>query len=100
MITPDFEDSASPKTLTEIANLPDEQRQLMNWIIRQQQVTLAEIATHQDISHQEAQEQIQNLISQGFIQIVNDSDTTYYKPHFASPKKRNLSQNIWDKLET
>ncbi|WP_427162362.1 ArsR family transcriptional regulator [Aliinostoc sp. HNIBRCY26] len=100
MSDPDFEVSSTPKTILDLTELPDEQRQLMNWIIRQHKVTLPEIVNNQNISQEVAQKHIDDFISQGLIQVINEEETVYYQPHFKSPKKSRLPQNIWDKLDT
>ncbi|WP_413200414.1 ArsR family transcriptional regulator [Nostoc piscinale] len=82
----------------DILDLLDEQRQLINWITRQQKVTLAEVASHLAITEELAQQQLKTLVTQRFIQEVDDSGLIYYQPYFGEKKKSKLSQNIWDKL--
>jgi predicted ArsR family transcriptional regulator len=94
----DFIESSSQKKMIDVINLPDEQRQIINWITHQQKVTLSEVAVHLNIAEEQAQKHLQNLIEQGFIQELNDSELTYYQPRFATQKQSKLSQNIWDKL--
>ncbi|HIK06660.1 MAG TPA: MarR family transcriptional regulator [Trichormus sp. M33_DOE_039] len=100
MSNSDFEALPPQKDIIDLTHLPDEQRQLVNWIIRQQKVTLSDIVNNQNISEQLAQQYIENLISHGFIRVVKEEEAIYYQPHFASPKKSRLPQHIWDKLET
>jgi len=88
----------SPKSILDIMNLPDEQRQLVNWIIQQQKVSLSEVAVHLNISEELAQQHLQTLITQGFIQKPDNSEPEYYQPQFPTQKKSKLTQNIWDKL--
>ncbi|MBD2595688.1 ArsR family transcriptional regulator [Nostoc spongiaeforme FACHB-130] len=82
----------------DILDLSDEQRQLINWITRQQKVTLAEVVIHLNTTEELAQQQLKTLITQRFIQEVDDSGLIYYQPYFGEKKKSKLSQNIWDKL--
>lgn len=86
------------KNLIDVMDLPDDQRQIVNWIIHQQKVTLSEVAIHLNISEEMAQQHLQILISQEFIQKLDDSESVYYQPRFATQKKSKLTQNIWDKL--
>ncbi|MCC5638457.1 FeoC-like transcriptional regulator [Nostoc sp. CHAB 5844] len=94
----EFAESSPQKSLIDIMNLPDEQRQLVNWIIHQQKVSLSEVATHLKISEELAQQHLQILVTKGFIQELDESESVYYQPRFATPKKSKLNQNIWDKL--
>ncbi|ALF55386.1 CopY family transcriptional repressor [Nostoc piscinale CENA21] len=92
-------DQSSPQNIQlDILDLPDEQRQLINWITRQQKVTLAEVAIHLNTTEELAQQHLKTLINQGFIQQLDDSELIYYQPYFREKKKSKLSQNIWDKL--
>ncbi|MBD2493970.1 MarR family transcriptional regulator [Nostoc sp. FACHB-280] len=90
--------SSPQNSQLDILDLPDEQRQLINWITRQQKVTLAEVASHLNITEELAQQQLKTLVTQRFIQEVDDSELIYYQPYFGEKKKSKLSQNIWDKL--
>ena len=92
------EESATQKSITDVMNLPDDERQLVNWIIDQKKVTLAEVAVHTNQSEEIAGISLKSLISQGFLQELNDSDSVYYQPLFITHKKSRLSANIWDKL--
>lgn len=99
MNQPEFEASSSQKSMVDVMNLPKEQKELANLIIHQQKVSLSDAAVHLNISEEIAQQHLQNLIFQGLIQEINDSELVYYQPCFATPKKSKLAQNIWDKLE-
>ncbi|MBU7584927.1 MAG: MarR family transcriptional regulator [Nostoc sp. TH1S01] len=89
----------SPQNIQlDILDLPDEQRQLLNWITRQQKVNLSEVASHLNTTEELAQQHLHTLITQGFIQRLDDSGLIYYQPYFREKKKSKLSQNIWDKL--
>jgi DeoR/GlpR family transcriptional regulator of sugar metabolism len=92
--------ASSPRTMTDVMNLPEEQRQLINWIIRQQKVSLSEAATHLNLSEELAQQALDLLLFQGFIQEFNDHGSVYYQPQLANQKKSKLAQDIWSKLET
>ncbi|MBE9006323.1 MarR family transcriptional regulator [Fortiea sp. LEGE XX443] len=94
----EFIESSPQNNILDVMNLPDEQRQLVNWITHQQKVTLSEVAVHLKISEELTQQHLQNLIEQGFIQELNASGLLHYQPLFSTQKKSKLPQNIWDKL--
>lgn len=98
MNKPEFEISSS-RSIVDVMNLPETQRQLANLIIHQQKVSLSEAVIHLNISEEVVQQHLQNLIFQGFIQEVNEGELVYYQPCFITSKKSKLTQNIWDKLE-
>ncbi len=98
MNNPNSEQSSTPKSITDLVDLPDEQRQIVNWITHQQKVTLTEIAANINQTEAATEEILQTLISDGFLQAVNESDLVYYQPRFINKQKSKLSQKIWDKL--
>ncbi|AFZ24153.1 hypothetical protein Cylst_1904 [Cylindrospermum stagnale PCC 7417] len=97
MNNPDSEPS-SPKSIADVIDLPEDQRQLVNWITHQKKVTLAEVAVYTNLAESDAQQNLQTLITQGFIQELNDNGSVYYQPRFVGKQKSKLSKNIWDKL--
>lgn len=98
MNNPEFEASSSQNSMIDVMNLPEQQRQLASLIIHHQKVSLSQAAVHLNLTEELVQEHLQNLIFQGFIQEVNDSEIVYYQPCFSTQKKSKLNQNIWDKL--
>lgn len=98
MNNPDFEKQSPAKSIADVMNLPDDQRQLVNWITHQKKVTLAEIALYTNQAEEVAQQHLQTLITQGFIQDINDDGSVYYQPRFVGKSKSKLSPKIWDKL--
>ncbi|WP_088893866.1 BlaI/MecI/CopY family transcriptional regulator [Leptolyngbya ohadii] len=90
--------SASPKTRTmaDLLFLPETERSLMNWLLRQQQATLSEVAAHLEQPESVAETLLNDLIAQGFIQIKQE--TCHYQPNLVSRKGRNVPGNIWDAL--
>ncbi|MBH8566323.1 ArsR family transcriptional regulator [Nostoc sp. CENA67] len=94
----DFEQSSAQESIADLINLPDEQRQIVTFIIRQQKATLAEIAVHTNLPEGVIQQHLNNLINQTFIQEIIETDTIYYQPKLPSKNKNQLNQNIWNKL--
>lgn len=57
-------------SMSDVLSLPDDQRQLIIWMVRQGTVTLGEIAQHLDQLEAAAQDLIDRLVEQGYVQIV------------------------------
>ncbi|MGG6296313.1 hypothetical protein ACQ4M4_18135 [Leptolyngbya sp. AN02str] len=57
-------------TMSEVLALPTEQRRVMVWLIRQGTVTLAEVAQRLTTSEANAQEVLNALLEQGYVQII------------------------------
>lgn len=97
---PSRPNSASPKprTMADLLFLAETERSLMNWLLRQKQATLSEIAAHLNQSESTTQTLLNELIVQGFIQI-DQRDICRYQPNLMSRKGRTVPANIWDALK-
>jgi predicted ArsR family transcriptional regulator len=98
MDNPDFEQSSTSKSRADVMNLPDEQRQIVNWITRQQKVTLAAVVEHINLAEEVVRQHLQTLIAAGFIHELNEDGEIYYQTRFVEKQKSKLSAKIWDKL--
>jgi hypothetical protein len=70
----------------------------VNWLLKQQQATLPEIAAHVEQNLDDTQTRLADLIAQGFIQSVDHEGTMCYRPHLISRKGRQVPGKIWDAL--
>ncbi|AFY41889.1 winged helix-turn-helix domain-containing protein [Nostoc sp. PCC 7107] len=91
-------ESSHQNSQLNILDLPDEQRQLINWITRQQTATVSEVVTYLNISEELVKQHLQTLVNQRFIQELNDGESVYYRPLFTSKQKSKLNSKIWDKF--
>jgi DeoR/GlpR family transcriptional regulator of sugar metabolism len=89
---------STPKRMSDVINLPDDQRQIANWIIKQKKVTLAEIIDYTNLAEQIIQENLQILISAGFISEINENGLVFYQTCLSQKPKSQLSQKIWDNI--
>jgi predicted transcriptional regulator len=94
----DEQNPTYPQQILDIIDLPDELRQIVNWIIRQKQVTLQEVITHTNLSESVAQEHLQTLVDGGFIQELNDNGLCYYQSRLGKKRKSQLPRNLLNKL--
>ncbi|MFM7425341.1 MAG: hypothetical protein ACKO7W_10185 [Elainella sp.] len=89
--------TASPtRTMADLLFLPDGERSLVNWLLREQRASLADAATFLNQSEAETAALLQGLIEQGFVQQV---DQTHYQAKLQVRKGRNVPKQIWDALE-
>ncbi|MCU0526743.1 MAG: hypothetical protein MUF72_18190 [Elainella sp. Prado103] len=87
------------RTMADLLFLPDLERSLINWLLRQQTATLAEAAAYLNQSEIEAAAVLQDLIEQGFVQWLDQLDPPQYQPKLQRRKGRNMPTKIWDALE-
>lgn len=87
------------RTMADLLFLPDAERSLMNWLVRQQSATLAEVAAHLNETEAAAQHLLTELTNQGFVQFVEQADQSHYQPKLTIRKGRKVPTNIWNALE-
>jgi predicted ArsR family transcriptional regulator len=87
------------RTMADLLFLPDTERSLMNWLLRQQSATLAEVAAHLNETEAAAQLLLKALTDQGFVQLVQQAEQSHYHPKLTVRKGRKVPPKIWDALE-
>lgn len=93
---------SSGLSMLDILTLPDDQRQLMNWIIRQGSVKLRDVVNRIKQDEVVALSLLEQLLKQGFIQQLDSEDEWVYQPLLTSKvvkKSTRLSQDVWPSLE-
>ncbi|HLP88491.1 MAG TPA: helix-turn-helix domain-containing protein [Nostocaceae cyanobacterium] len=88
----------TPKSNSDVMELPDAQRQIVNWISRHPKTTLAQVLEHTQLAEEQVQRYLQELTAQGFIQELLEDDIVYYQRQLANKQKHKLPDKIWDKL--
>lgn len=86
-------------SMADVVSLPDEQRQLINWIIREKDVTLVQVMAHTSQPEEIVRPQLEVLVTQGFLQQLEVENELHYQPRLVSKPKRQLPKDIWQKLE-
>jgi predicted transcriptional regulator len=93
-------DSTPSRTTADLLFLPDLERSIVNWLLRQQGATLSEISDHIDQDLEATQVLLDQLIDQGYLLRFSDqSEQTHYLPHLRSRKGRQVPGRIWDLLD-
>lgn len=85
-------------TLSDAISLGDDQRQLLRWILRQQEVSLTQLATHLGYSPDAAEAFIQDLLAQGFLQERLIGAEPYYRARLAAKQGVELPVSIHQSL--
>ncbi len=83
-ISSESSESLPIPTIADVLILPDVERKLINWLVRQQQATLNEIAAY--IAHDEESTQsiLAELGRKGFIAFTIDNEQCCYAPRLRS----------------
>lgn len=86
-------------SLADILILPDSLRQLVNWIMRYQEVSVIEVAAHIDEDEDVAHTMLESLLTQGFLSKRKVRGKFCYRLRLAPKQKRQLPEKIWQALE-
>ena len=85
--------------LADVGRLRDPLRELVNWVTRQGEVSLAEITAHTGGNEWIAQLMIDELSEMGFVQPLEGSADPRYRIHLAARRGRQLPNEIWQSLD-
>lgn len=86
-------------SMVDVVSLPDDQRQLVNWIIREKDVTLAQVMAHTAQEEEILRPQLEALVKQGFLQQLEIESELHYQLRLAPKQRKQLPKDIWQKLE-
>jgi predicted transcriptional regulator len=75
-------DQNAGSNMADILTLSPRQQQIINWIMRQREVTIEEIAAYIEARLQETRDEVTTLINQGFIETRQNQGITYYAIDF------------------
>jgi hypothetical protein len=87
-------------SMTDLLLLPDAERQLVNWILRQGEVDLAQVAVHFNQAADAVQRLLQPLVERGVVSQLTVQGTTRYRARLLPRQSRQLRQDIWGALDT
>ena len=85
--------------LADVRMLRDPLRELINWMTRQGEVTLAEITAHTGGNEWIGQLMVDELIEMGFVQPLEGSADPRYRIHLAARRGRQVPSEIWQSLD-
>ena len=93
-------DSLPPsRTMTDVLSLPDDERNLVNWIMRQSGATLAQCTEKFQRPATEIEGRLGDLIKAGFLKKSKEEGAEYiYQPAMRTRRNRQVPKKIWDAL--
>lgn len=99
---PSSSDRGQPgtKTMADLLFLPELERGLMNWLLRQRSASLAEVATYLAETEEIARSHLEKLTTEGFLQSTEAEGGLSYQPCLASRRGRQVPSNIWNALDS
>jgi hypothetical protein len=95
----DGEWGATGLHIADVRTLRDPLRQLVNWMTRRGEVTLAEITTYSGGNEWIAQLMVEELIELGIVQPLEGTGDPRYRIHLAARHGRQVPDEIWRSLD-
>ncbi len=94
----DARDKSPGLQMSDLLMLPDATRRLLNWMIRQQQVTLAEATAFLAQDEPPTHALLEDLCGRGYVREIEMQGVTQYRVRLAPKRGRALPSNLWAAL--
>jgi len=85
--------------MADALELPDPLRQVVNWLTRRGEATLAEVMAHIGQDEDKARMMLDELARQGFVHLLEKEGHPRYRIHLAAGRGRQMSEEIWRALD-
>lgn len=89
---------AAGLTMSDVLNLPDQLRKLVNWMMREEEVSFSQILAHINQSEDEARAMLTTLIEKGFVREILVKPEPRYRVRLGHKRKQQVPLNIWETL--
>ncbi|MCX6046248.1 MAG: hypothetical protein NT075_14140 [Chloroflexi bacterium] len=86
-------------TMADILELPHDERQLINWMMRAGDVGLTDVAKQFGQEDAIMQARLGALIEKGFVRETVIHGVNFYQVRMAPRRKRQLPENLWQALD-
>ncbi|MBN1487051.1 MAG: hypothetical protein JW981_05370 [Anaerolineae bacterium] len=95
----DAQEKAAGLSMADVLALPDPLRNLVNWMIREQQVELTEIMEYADQDRNATASMLESLLEKGLVSKNERQGKVYYRIRLAPKRRREIPLNIWESME-
>ena len=90
----------TPETgVFDLLSLPDAERGLVTWMMREGQVTLAQVSEHLGAALDDAHQQLLDLETRGYVERVGTGDPAVYRTQHLARHGSRLSSDLWRALD-
>jgi predicted transcriptional regulator len=86
--------------MADILILPEIEQQIITQMIRQKEMSLAEIVAYTNQEEEVVSNMLNSLSKQGFVQELNSEGELRYRPRVAPKPPSKVSQNFWQELNS
>lgn len=94
------QEKAAGLSMADVLSLPDDLRNISNWLMRKREANLNEVAAHTGKDLETTRSMLAELTEKGFVRELNFKDEPpRYRMRLAAKRGRQLSGNIWANLD-
>jgi len=86
-------------TVADILEMPDTLRDVINWMMREIQVSLPQVAQHLGKDEPSARTMLATLVDKGFVREIDLKGQLFYRVRLASKRKNTMPANLWKALD-
>ena len=96
----DAREKAAGLSMADVRSLPDDSRRLFNWMMRQEEVGLAEVITFLGQDEATVCCTLLALVEGGYVREIHTSGQVRYRVRLAPKRKRDIPLSIWQALDS
>ncbi|MBI2864731.1 MAG: MarR family transcriptional regulator [Chloroflexi bacterium] len=86
-------------TMSDVLVLPEAERRLLNWMMRADEVSLAEVADRLQADETAARARLAELMEKGYVREIDIHGDVRYRVRLAPKRGREIPLNIWSALD-
>jgi predicted ArsR family transcriptional regulator len=90
---------AAQPGIGDLLTLPDAERGLIQWMLRQGEVSLSEAAEHAGLDEEAVRRMLETLAAGGFVQTIEVTAEVRYRARLEPKRGRRLPGELWRALE-
>jgi hypothetical protein len=94
----DGRDKAAGLTMADVLLLPADQRQIVNWIMRQGEASLPDIVAQTGQDELTVRRHLAALVDRGFLRELAYPAGPQYRPRLAARRRQQLPLDVWQAL--
>lgn len=86
-------------SMLDVLTLPEDQQMVINWMMRQGDVSFADVVAQMGKNEVVARAMVDTLMEKGFVCEIAGEGESRYRTKLASKRRRQLPEKIWKALE-
>lgn len=91
-------EEAAGLSVADVHTLPNDLRQLFKWLMRQEEVSLAEVTSFLKQDEATCRKTLAVLVEHGYVREIEAGGKTRYRVRLASKRGREVPLNLWEAL--